>query len=76
MAEVTDKPNNEPHIPQHPDLATILGDIGRNCDADGIALHQLRRITFLEDQIDVELVDDDGEPMLYSYIVVKPDLDT
>lgn len=66
----------ERHEPQYPELATILGTIGRNCDADGIAVHQLRRITFLEEEVNLELIDDDGEPMVYSYQIVKPDLDS
>jgi hypothetical protein len=64
---------HECSLPQYPHLATILGEIGCNCDADGIALHQLRRITFFEEEINIELVDDDGEPMVFSYMIVKSD---
>jgi hypothetical protein len=55
------------HAAGYPALETILEKIGRACVADGIALHQLRRITFLEDQVILEGVSRTGEWELRTY---------
>jgi hypothetical protein len=44
----------------YPDLWTIVADIGRTLDAQGVAVGQLRRMIFLDTEISVELVDADG----------------
>jgi hypothetical protein len=55
------------HAAGYPALETILEKIGRACVADGIAVHQLRRITFLEDQVILEGVSRPGEWELRTY---------
>jgi len=55
------------HAAGYPALETILEKIGRACVADGIAVHQLRRITFLEDQVILEGVSRTGEWELRTY---------
>jgi hypothetical protein len=47
--------------PFYPPLDTILDKIGATCLAQGITVGQLRRISFLEVEIRVELTDDGGE---------------
>lgn len=46
----------------YPPLGSILGKIGRSCLQQGIAVAQLRRITFLESGINVELAGEAGRP--------------
>ena len=50
------------HAPSYPPLEAILARIGANCLAQGITVRQLRRISFLEGEIRVELADDRGGP--------------
>ncbi|MBI2741465.1 MAG: hypothetical protein HYX38_33635 [Rhodospirillales bacterium] len=49
------------HAPSYPPLGAILDKIGATCLAQGIAVGQLRRISFLEGEIRVELADDSGQ---------------
>mgnify|MGYP003575117957 CR=1 FL=1 len=49
------------HAPFYPPLDAILDKIGATCLAQGITVRQLRRISFLEGEITVELADDRGE---------------
>jgi len=61
------------HAAGYPALETILEEIGRACVADGIAVHQLRRITFLEEQVTLEWVSRTGKWELHTYpIEEKP----
>src|SRR4029453_11156590 len=39
---------------RYPRLAEILDDIGRTCRDEGIAVEQLRRITFFQDKVNLE----------------------
>ena len=55
------------HAAGYPALETILKNIGKICVADGIGVHQLRRITFLEDQIALEWVSHTGKWELRTY---------
>ena len=55
------------HAAGYPALETILEKIGRACVVDGIAVHQLRRITFLEDQVILEGGSRTGEWELRTY---------
>src|SRR5689334_13944393 len=48
------------HAPSYPPLDAILDRVGATCLAQGIAVRQLRRISFLEGEIRVELADDSG----------------
>jgi hypothetical protein len=40
----------QPLPDRYPELSEILDDIGRTCRDEGIAVEQLRRITFFEDE--------------------------
>jgi hypothetical protein len=61
------------HAAGYPALKTVLEKIGRACVADGIAVHRLRRITFLEEQITLEWVSCTGNRQLNAYpIEEKP----
>jgi hypothetical protein len=55
------------HGAGYPALKTIFERIGRACVADGIAVHRLRRITFLEEQITLEWVSHTGKWELDTY---------
>ncbi len=55
------------HAAGYPALEAILEKIGTACVADGIAVHQLRRITFLEEQVILEWVSHTGEWELRTY---------
>ena len=57
----------EVHAADYPALETILKNIGKICVADGIGVHQLRRITFLEEQIVLEWVSHTGKWELRTY---------
>ena len=48
------------HGAAYPELDTIFADIGRTCAKDRVAVAQLRRITFLDREIKVELTDGAG----------------
>jgi hypothetical protein len=57
------------HAAAYPALETILEKIGRACVADEIGVHQLRRITFLEEQVTLEWVSRTGKWELHTYPV-------
>jgi hypothetical protein len=58
----------EAHASWYPPLGCILGMIGRTCHEQGVAVPQLRRITLLDNEVRVELVDTDGQPgKVYRY---------
>jgi hypothetical protein len=62
------------HTAGYPTLETIFKNIGKVCAADGIGVHQLRRVTFLEDQITLESVSRTGKWELRTYpIEERPD---
>ena len=51
----------------YPDLWTIVGGVGRTLQAQGVAVGQLRRMTFLDAEISLELVDGNGQPRACSW---------
>jgi hypothetical protein len=55
------------HAAGYPTLKAILEMIGTACVADGIAVHQLRRIAFLAEQITLEWVSRTGKWELKTY---------
>jgi hypothetical protein len=55
------------HAAGYPALETILKNIGKICVADGIGVHQLRRITFWEVHITLEWVSRTGKWELHTY---------
>ena len=46
------------HEKSYPPLAVILREIGRTCHEQGVVVAQLSRISFLPDEVRVELVGD------------------
>jgi len=60
--DISIRARREPHAPYYPPLDAILEKIGATCLAQGITVRQLRRISFLEGEIRVELADDSGQP--------------
>jgi len=58
----------ERHLRSYPDLISILKAIGQTCSLDRIDAQQLRRISFLEEEIKLELVSRSGDQrIIYSY---------
>jgi hypothetical protein len=58
----------EPHLRSYPDLISILKAIGQTCSQDRIDAQQLRRISFLKEEIKLELVSRYGhQRIIYSY---------
>jgi hypothetical protein len=50
----------QPLPDRYPELSEILDDIGRTCRDEGIAVERLRRITFFEDEVNLETDDRRG----------------
>ena len=46
---------HEPHSRFYPSLAVVLLEVGRTCREHGVDIAQLRRISFLPDEVRVEL---------------------
>jgi hypothetical protein len=53
--DVSIRVRSKPHGSLYPPLAVILASIGRTCHEQGLALAQLSRITFLGDEVRIEL---------------------
>ena len=47
----------QPLSERYPHLSEILDDIGRTCRDEGIAVEHLRRISFFEDEVNLETDD-------------------
>jgi hypothetical protein len=60
--DVSMRVRHELHGTSYPPLAVILREIGRACSDQGIAVAQLRRISFLPDEVKVELAGGAGQP--------------
>ena len=60
--DVSMRVRRELHGNSYPPLAVILREIGRACSDLGIAVAQLRRISFLPDEVRVELAGGAGQP--------------
>lgn len=57
------------HVETYPPLGDILDRVGRHCLAEGIAVEQLRQITFLDEEINLEVASRHGQPAIHSYLV-------
>jgi hypothetical protein len=55
------------HVEGYPELHDVLGKIGRDCVEHGINVRQLRRITFLEDEVAFEWMNAEGQREVYNY---------
>jgi hypothetical protein len=71
--DVRTKPKAHPS--SYPALREMLGVIGTSCVKEGITVSQLRRITFGDRQVTVELAEWDERPVTRSYsieAVIRP----
>ena len=58
----------EPHLRSYPPLISILKAVGQTCSQDRIDAQQLRRISFLEEEVKLELISRSGDQrIIYSY---------
>jgi hypothetical protein len=58
----------EPHLRSYPDLISIFRAVGQTCSQDRIDAKQLRRISFLEEEVKLELVSRSGDQrIIYAY---------
>jgi hypothetical protein len=60
----------------YPHLSEIVDDIGRTCRDEGIAVEQLRRITFFEDDVNLESDDRHGGTDVFTWPVVPASLNS
>ena len=60
--DVSMRVRRELHGNSYPPLRVILREIGQACRDEGIAVAQLRRISFLPDEVRVELAGGAGQP--------------
>src|ERR1043165_8882935 len=51
----------------YPDLRTIIAGVSQTLREQGVAVGQLRRMTFLDTEISLELVDADGQSKACSW---------
>jgi hypothetical protein len=62
-------------LPQrYPELAEILDDVGRTCRDEGIAVEQLQRITFFEDEVNMETDDKRGGTDIFTWPILPASL--
>jgi len=64
----------EPLPDRYPELAEILDDIGRTCRDEGIAVDQLQRITFFEDEVNLETDDRRGGTDVFTWPILPASL--
>ena len=61
---------------RYPRLAEILDDIGRTCRDEGIGVEQLRRISFFEDEVNLETEDTGGSRDVIIWPIMPKMLDS
>lgn len=64
----------DPLPERYPELPEILDDIGRTCRDEGIAVEQLRRITFFEDEVNLEADDRRGGTDVFTWPILPSQL--
>jgi hypothetical protein len=74
--QVTVSTRKQPLAERYPHLSEILDDIGRTCRDEGIAVEQLRRITFFEDEVYLETQDVGGFTNVFTWPVIPRELDS
>ena len=74
--QVTVNTRQQPLPDRYPHLSVILGDIGRMCRDEGIAVEQLRRIVFFEDKVNLETDDSGGGTEVFTWPIVPRPLDS
>ena len=66
----------QPLSERYPQLAEILDDIGRTCRDEGIGVEQLRRISFFEDEVNLETQDTSGGRDVFTWPILPRSLDS
>ena len=66
----------QPLSERYPQLAEILDDIGRTCRDEGIGVEQLRRISFFEDEVNLETEDTSGGTDVFTWPIMPRSLDS
>jgi hypothetical protein len=61
---------------RYPRLAEILDDIGRTCRDEGIGIEQLRRISFFEDEVNLETRDRHGRRDVLTWPIMAGSADS
>ena len=75
-SEVTISTRQQPLAERYPHLSEILDDIGRTCRDEGIAVAQLRRISFFEDEVNLETDDRQGGTDVFTWTIMPGSLDS
>lgn len=65
----------QPLSERYPRLAEILDDIGRTCRDEGIGVERLRRISFFEDEVNLETEDTSGGIDVFTWPIMPMSLD-
>lgn len=73
---ITVSTREQPLPDRYPHLSDILDDIGRTCRDQGIAVEQLRRISFFEDMVNLETDDRRGGTDVFTWPIVPRSLDS
>ena len=62
-------------LPQrYPKLSEILDDVGRTCRDEGISVEQLQRISFFEDEVNLETDDKRGGTDIFTWPILPASL--
>ena len=74
--QITVSTRMQPLPERYPHLSEILYDIGRTCRDEGIAVEHLRRISFFEDEVNLETDDTRGGTDVFTWPIVPRSLDS
>jgi hypothetical protein len=74
--QVTVSTRQQPLAERYPHLSDIFDDIGRTCRDEGIAVAQLRRLTFFEDEVNLETDDARGGTDVFTWTIMPRSLDS
>ncbi len=66
----------QPLSERYPQLSEILDNIGRTCRDEGIGVEQLRRISFFEDEVNLETEDTSGSRDVFTWPIMPRMLDS
>jgi hypothetical protein len=64
----------EPLPALYPELSEILDDVGRTCRDEGVTVKQLRRITFFEDEVNLQTDDSRGGTEVFTWPILPRSL--
>lgn len=74
--QVSVRTRRQPLSERYPQLSEIFEDIGRTCRDEGIAVEQLRRISFFEDEVNLEADDAHGGSDVFTWPIRPGSLDS